>query len=80
MKKRFLLFLSLVFFTSCNTKQESITNVNATKDVLTHLQVTVLDELPESLKSKTIVLDTMPEPKTVLVPKNGGITKMLPFL
>ena len=80
MKKRFLLFLSLVFFTSCNTKQESITNVNTTKDVLTHLQVTVLDELPESLKSKTIVLDTMPEPKTVLVPKNGGITKMLPFL
>ena len=43
-------------------------------------QVTVLAELPDSLQPKTFLLEQMPKPARKVVPKTGGITKMLPVL
>ena len=75
------LILISILICSCNTKQE-----NGTKDLgsgrytSVPLQVTVIADLTDSLQPKTFLLEQMPKPITMAVPKTGGITKMFPVL
>jgi len=75
------LALLILGFCSCNPKQvQKASDVKTLRDSLVPYQVTVLAELPDSLQPKTFLLKQMPKPTRTVVPKNGGITKMLPVL
>ena len=75
MTKPLFLICSLLFLYSCNNKQENkSTNADKTvqQDTLSPLQVTILGDLPDSLQPKTVLLENMPKPLTVAVPKTKG--------
>ena len=78
-----LFFLSILvaLVCACNSKHENASNETTTQqDSLVPFQVTVIADLPDSLQPKTFLLEQMPKPTKTAVPKNGGITKMLPVL
>lgn len=65
--------LFLTFIHSCKNNKESQTKDKViSKDSVSTLQVTVLENLPDSLQPKTISLDTMPKPTSIKVPKTKG--------
>ena len=75
------LFLLMVVFFACNPKQEEkASNIKTQGDSLVPFQVTVLAELPDSLQPQIFLLEKMPKPASMVVPKTGSITKMLPVL
>jgi len=77
---RLLLLLLVLTGFSCTTKEEGYVTENKVKqDTLVPIQVTVLNNLPESLQPKTVLLDKMPAPR-VVHPNSRGVTKMLPVL
>ena len=76
----FLMLIVLIGF-SCTTKQEDHAIENKLKqDILVPVQVTVINNLPDSLQPKTVFLDKMPAPRVVAISQSGGVTKMLPVL
>jgi ligand-binding sensor domain-containing protein len=75
----FLMLIVLIEF-SCTTKQEDHAIENKLKqDILVPVQVTVINNLPDSLQPKTVFLDNMPAPR-VVASNSGGVTKMQPVL
>ncbi len=70
---KLLIVLAVAFLYACNTQQESKTGDKAsTQATIAPLQVTVIADLPDSLKPKTIALTGMPKPLVVTVPTRSG--------
>jgi ligand-binding sensor domain-containing protein/signal transduction histidine kinase len=72
---KLFILLGIVFLNSCNNMQENKstnTSEGAKQDTIAPLQVTVISTLPDSLQPKTIVLENMPKPLTVAVPRKAG--------
>jgi len=74
-----LLLIFLLLF-SCTNKQENKSGIETTTQNSHTPLHTVIAGLPDSLKPKTYALAAMPQPQIVVIPKNGGVTKMLPVL
>ena len=80
MSKYLFLLFSLLILYACNTKQENkITDKAGIQDALAPLQITVIADLPDSLKPKTTMLETMPKPLTVAVPNKSGDSYSITF-
>jgi signal transduction histidine kinase/ligand-binding sensor domain-containing protein len=66
----FMLVICIV--SSCNTRQENQVSKTAAivkQDTIAPIQITVIADLQDSLQPKTIALDTMPKPNSVLAGK-----------
>ena len=64
------LIIMTVFIYSCDTKQGNKTIENTINQAAQPpMQVTVISTLPDSLQPKKILLESMPKPLTVVVPK-----------
>ncbi len=73
MNKYLLFFFLILIIYSCNTKEENKASDKAnSQDTLAPLQKTVIADLKVSLQPRTIALDTMPKPLTVVVPNKAG--------
>ncbi len=73
MNKPIIYFLSLLIVWACNSKQENnVKNKPAIQDTLAPLQVTIIENLRDSLQPKTISLDKMPKPLSVAIPNKAG--------
>jgi len=73
MNKCLFFILSLLILFSCNTKQVNNAIEKASiQDTLVPPKVTILADLPDSLRPKTIAFDSMPKPLTIVVPNKTG--------
>ena len=76
MNDKYLSLMLICFFAlSCRTKQDdpSVHHTTAAQqNSLAAPKVTVIADLPDSLKPKVVSLDTMPRPLVVKVPEVAG--------
>src|SRR6187401_2881148 len=77
MLKNLLPGISLLLVLSCTTRQEKAPVDSATiakQDTVPPLKVTVLSELPDTLQPKHFLLEEMPKPIVIAVPKTKNIS------
>jgi len=74
MIKHFIFFLPLLFIFSCtgNKQENNAPKTVSKQDSLTPPHITILADLPDSLRPKTTELDTAPKPRTIAVPIRSG--------
>ncbi len=73
MNKPLITFLSLLILYSCGTKHENSTEDHAKqRDTLILSNFTYIEDLPDSLKPKTTILEGRIKPLTVNVPTHSG--------
>lgn len=74
MSIRIIFFFSLAVLFSCNNKQqENKPTAGVSKqDTFSPPHITILADLPDSLRPKVTLLDTAPKPRTVIVPTHGS--------
>jgi len=64
--------IAAICLTSCSQKNEQEVNNTASQDSITHPKVTLLANLPDSLKPKQTFLDSVAKPLTVAIPTKAG--------
>ncbi len=71
---RIIFFFSLAVLFSCGSKQqENKPNAGVSKqDTFLPPHITLLADLPDSLQPKVTLLDTVPTPRTIIVPTHGS--------
>ncbi len=68
-----ILFLIALFcFSSCSENNKQKENKTAKQDNIVAPQVTLLANLPDSLKPKQTFLENVPKPLSVIVPNKAG--------